>query len=55
MQQLKATSSKEAEGMYETKFPIINSQIEYADMNGEVTLSDCIKLPLLIILLLCQQ
>lgn len=30
--------------MYETKFPVINSQIEYADMNGEVTLSDCIKL-----------
>ena len=37
-------SSKEAEGMYETKFPVINSQIEYSDMNGEVTLSDCIKL-----------
>lgn len=30
--------------MYETKFPVINSQIEYSDMNGEVTLSDCIKL-----------
>lgn len=30
--------------MYETKFPAITSQIEYADMNGEVTLSDCIKL-----------
>ena len=40
----KKESSKEAEGMYETKFPVINSQIEYADMNGEVTLSDCIKL-----------
>lgn len=40
----KAKSSHEAEGMYETKFPVINSQIEYADMNGEVTLSDCIKL-----------
>ncbi len=40
----KKESSKEAEGMYETKFPVINSQIEYADMNGDVTLSDCIKL-----------
>lgn len=37
-------SAKEAEGMYETKFPVINSQIEYTDMNGEVTLADCIKL-----------
>ena len=37
-------SSKEAEGMYETKFPVVNSQIEYSDMNGEVTLSGCIKL-----------
>lgn len=42
----KVNSSKEAEGMYETKFPTINSQISYADMNGEVTLSDCIKLAL---------
>ncbi len=40
----KAKSFKEAEGMYETKFPVINSQIEYSDMNGEVTLVDCIKL-----------
>ncbi len=40
----KAKSSKEAEGMYETKFPVINSKIEYADMNGEVSLVDCIKL-----------
>ena len=40
----KAKSSKEAEGMYETKFPAITSQISYADMNGEVTLTDCIKL-----------
>ncbi len=40
----KQESSKEAEGMYETKFPVINSKIEYTDMNGEVTLSDCIKL-----------
>ncbi len=37
-------SSKEAEGMYETKFPAINSKIEYSQMNGEVTLVDCIKL-----------
>lgn len=37
-------SSKEAEGMYETKFPAINSKIEYSQMSGEVTLSDCIKL-----------
>ena len=40
----KVESSREAEGMYETKFPAINSKIEYTDMNGEVTLSDCIKL-----------
>ena len=37
-------SSKEAKGMYETKFPAITSQIEYSEMNGEVTLNDCIKL-----------
>ncbi len=40
----KIKSSKEAEGMYETKFPEINSQNEHGDMNGEVTLEDCIKL-----------
>lgn len=40
----KRQTSKEAEGMYETKFPVINSQIEYTDMNGEVSLVDCIKL-----------
>ncbi len=40
----KKESSKEAEGMYETKFPVINSEIEYTDMNGEVSLIDCIKL-----------
>jgi len=40
----KAKSSKEAEGMYETKFPVINSSISYAEMNGEVSLVDCIKL-----------
>ena len=43
-EQVKRESSKEAKGMYETKFPEINSQIEYTQMNGEVTLSDCIKL-----------
>lgn len=43
-QKAKKDSSKEAEGMYETKFPVINSQIEYSEMNGEVTLIDCIKL-----------
>lgn len=43
-QKTKAKSSKEAEGMYETKFPTIDSQISYTDMNGEVSLSDCIKL-----------
>ena len=40
----KQETSKEAEGMYETKFPTINSKIEYTDMSGEVTLADCIKL-----------
>ena len=40
----KAKSSQEAKGMYETKFPAINSRISYSDMNGEVSLSDCIKL-----------
>lgn len=40
----KKESSKEAEGMYESKFPIINSKIEYSQMDGEVTLVDCIKL-----------
>lgn len=39
----KMNTSKEAEGMYETKFPVIDSKIEYADM-GPVTLADCIKL-----------
>ena len=37
-------SSKEAEGMYETKFPAINSKIEYTEMNSEVKLRDCMKL-----------
>ncbi|MBP3924227.1 TolC family protein [bacterium] len=40
----KMKSSKEAEGMYETKFPAISSSISYSEMNGEVTLQDCIKL-----------
>ncbi len=40
----KKQTSKEAEGMYESKFPVIDSRIEYTDMNGEVTLADCIKL-----------
>lgn len=40
----KIKSSQEAEGMYETKFPVIDSKISYADMNGEVGLVDCIKL-----------
>jgi outer membrane protein TolC len=40
----KIKSSKEAEGMYESKFPTIDSNIEYAQMNGEVSLSDCIRL-----------
>ncbi len=39
-----AKNSREAEGMYETKFPSITSKIEYTDMNGEVSLMDCIKL-----------
>ena len=43
-ERVRRESSKEAKGMYETKFPEINSQIEYTQMNGEVTLSDCIKL-----------
>ena len=41
---IKKETSQEAEGMYETKFPVINSKIEYADMQGEVSLIDCIKL-----------
>ena len=43
-EQVQKETSKEAKGMYETKFPEISSGIEYAEMNGEVTLSDCIKL-----------
>ena len=40
----KLDSSKEAQGMYETKFPELTSKIEYSTLNGEVTLADCIKL-----------
>ncbi len=40
----KVKSSKEAEGMYETKFPIIDSKIDYNNLPEEVTLEDCIKL-----------
>ena len=41
----KLMSSKEAEGMYETKFPTIDSSIEYANFKGEpISLEDCIKL-----------
>ncbi len=42
----KAKDSKEAEGMYETKFPVIDSKINYNDVNipQEISLKDCIKL-----------
>ncbi|MBR1423962.1 TolC family protein [bacterium] len=42
----KASSSQEAEGMYETKFPVIDSNIKYNDVSvpDEVSLDDCIKL-----------
>lgn len=40
----KAKSTKEAQGMYETKFPAINSQIDYNTLPKEVSLDDCIKL-----------
>lgn len=43
----KIKSSQEAEGMYETKFPIIDSKINFndtANLPSEVTLDDCIKL-----------
>lgn len=40
----KIDSSKEAKGMYETKFPTIDSQIMYNDLPSEVSLNDCIKL-----------
>lgn len=44
----KAKSSKEAEGMYESKFPVINSKIDFnntlSDIPSEVSLDDCIKL-----------
>lgn len=43
----KEKSSQEAEGMYETKFPVIDSKINFYDTSNlpqEVTLEDCIKL-----------
>ena len=44
----RAKSSKEAEGMYETKFPVIDSKIKFdtivEDLPQEVSLDDCIKL-----------
>lgn len=44
----KAKSSKEAEGMYETKFPVINSKFntenDISNIPSEVSLDDCIKL-----------
>ena len=44
----KKDSSKEAEGMYETKFPVIDSKIDFddvvEDIPKEVSLDDCIKL-----------
>ena len=46
-QKNKEQSSKEAEGMYETKFPVIDSSIDITDISelgGEVSLDDCIKL-----------
>ncbi len=42
----KQKSSKEAQGMYETKFPEITSRIEYTEGLKDVTLEDCIKLAL---------
>ncbi len=40
----KAKSTKEAQGMYETKFPTIDSKIDYNALPHGVSLSDCIKL-----------
>jgi len=43
----KEKSSKEAEGMYESKFPVIESDINFYDISNipqEVSLEDCIKL-----------
>ncbi len=44
--QTKQETSIEAQGMYETKFPAIKSQIEYSQELKEVSLNDCIKLAL---------
>lgn len=43
-QKSRIKSSKEAEGMYHTKFPAIDSGISYEEMGSEVSLIDCIKL-----------
>lgn len=47
-EETKESTSKEAEGMYETKFPIIDSKINFFDkvenLPKDVTLDDCIKL-----------
>ncbi len=40
----KNQSSIEAEGMYETKFPKVDSDIDYSQIEQGVTLKDCIKL-----------
>lgn len=43
----KESSSAEAEGMYESKFPVIDSKIDFYDTSNipqEVSLDDCIKL-----------
>lgn len=40
----KSKSSKEAQGMYETKFPKITSKIDFMDTSEGVSLDDCIKL-----------
>lgn len=47
----KKESSLEAEGMYETKFPVIDSKIDFnavvKDLPKEVSLEDCIKLAII--------
>ncbi len=42
--QAKTQSSKEAEGMYETKFPKVDSVVDLSQIEEGVTLKDCIKL-----------
>lgn len=46
LNQEKAKSAAEAQGMYETKFPKIKSQITYSDAAQGLTIADCIKLSL---------